>query len=94
MSKLPTILDRRDGDDRREQPAPPRSALGLFANGKGEWLRWFVGFLIAGLLGWGGARARVAAIDQREQSHFEELLRGIERIEKRIERLDERTWQR
>ncbi len=82
--------ERRDGQDRRGE----RSAHALFGNGKAEWVRWIVGLLLALAMGWTGARLQLERLDQREQSHFEELLRVMERSEKRLERIEDRMQPR
>lgn len=87
---MDTLKERRDGEDRRGE----RSALALFGNGKAEWLRWIVGLLLALAMGWTGARLQLERLDQREQSHFDELLRVMERSEKRLERIEDRMSQR
>lgn len=55
-------------------------------NGRtGEFLRWVIGLVLAGLVAYftaiGSIRERVGNIDTREQSHFDEVQRTLIRMD-------------
>jgi hypothetical protein len=63
-------------------------------NGKGELLRYALGLVLAGLVAYftaiGSVQTSVAVIDSREQQHFEEVQRTLQRIERAVERLEQK----
>ncbi len=73
--------DRRSGDgDRR--------ALQPLGNGKGEWVRWALNLIIpamvAAVLAWVAVSNRISVIEEREQNHYQELLRQFQALREDI----------
>lgn len=78
-----------------QQQTPERDALKPFANGKVvEFIKWALGVVVMVLVAYytslGTINERVTAVETREQAHFDELMRSLERIEKQIATLQER----
>ena len=64
-------------------------------NGKtGEIIRYVIGLGLAAIVAYftalGSVQTSVAVIDSREQQHFDEIQRGLQRIERAVERLEQR----
>lgn len=69
-------------------------------NGKtGEYIRYVIGLGLAGLVAYYTAigtlresvsvvNGRVGVVEQREQGHFDEVLRRLDRIERTMERIE------
>lgn len=57
-------------------------------------LQWVAGAVVAGLVAYftamGSVQTSVAVVDSREQQHFEEVQRTLQRIERAVERLEQR----
>lgn len=76
--------------------APPeRDALKPFGNGKVlAFIKWAIGIVAVILMSYytslGTINERVTAVETREQAHFDELMRSLERIEKQIATLQAR----
>lgn len=78
-----------------QQVPPERDALKPFANGKVvEFVKWALGVVVMVLVAYytslGTINERVTAVETREQAHFEEVMRSLERIEKQVTALQER----
>lgn len=71
--------------DRRGDTPDRRSALAPFANGKGEWLRFVVSLIVAGIVAYFTAtahvQARLSAIEATAEARHQELLRFMQRVE-------------
>ena len=50
----------------------------------------FVGWLVSVLLAYGAVESRVLVLDSREQQHYEEIQRALQRIERGINQLEQR----
>lgn len=59
-------------------------------NGKAEWFYRLGTAVLAAVLAYAALSSRVSVIESREQSHFEEVQRTLQRIERTVERLDQR----
>jgi len=62
------------------------------ANGKtGEWLRWIAGLALAALVSYftaiGAMQSRIAVVEEREQNHYMELLRRLDSIDRKLDRV-------
>jgi glutathione S-transferase len=72
-----SILERRDGEDRR--------ALSPLGNGKGEWLRWLLGqagaAVVAALLAYIAISDRLTALEAKQEAQFAEIQRFMNRID-------------
>lgn len=77
-----TIVERRDGEDRRVTG----SALSFFGNGKAEWLRWLVSMLVAALVAYGTVNARISALEATAEARHDELKRFMQRVDSYMER--------
>lgn len=77
MSDSTSILERRDGDERR--------ALSPLGNGKGDWLRWLLNqagaALIAALLAYIAISDRLTKLEATQQAQFAEIQRFMNRID-------------
>jgi demethoxyubiquinone hydroxylase (CLK1/Coq7/Cat5 family) len=55
-------------------------------NGKtGEVLRWAIGLALAALVAHYTAVARISVMEEREENHYGEVMRKLERIERKID---------
>ena len=79
-----SIIERRDGEDRREI-RPARSALAPFSNGKGEWLRWILSLILAALVAYATVSARISAIEATAEARHDEIKRFMDRIDRFIQ---------
>ena len=74
--------ERRDGDDRRFLPTPPRGGWD-----RDGWVKFLIPILLAALVSYVTAqqatREQLATVKTLEQVHFEEVIRRLERIERR-----------
>lgn len=73
-------------------PDGPRSALRPLANGKlVELGKWVVGLVVTALVAYytavGAIEQRVTRVETREETHFAEVLRQLDRIESELIRL-------
>jgi len=74
-----SIMERRDGEDRRN------SALSPLANGKGEWARMFVVIIVASVVGYFAAtqriEARLSTLESKVDARDAEIVRFMQRID-------------
>lgn len=56
----------------------------------GEIVRWAIGLVLAGLVAYftavGTIQVRLGTLEEREQNHYSELLRRLDRIEAKLDR--------
>jgi len=65
-------------------------------NGKtGEWLRWALGMVLAGVVAYftsiGTVKEQVATVQERENNHFSEVLRRLDVLQADMRELRERV---
>jgi hypothetical protein len=77
MADHHSILDRRDGEERR--------ALSPLGNGKGEWVRWLLtqagAALVAALLAYMAISDRLTTLEAKQEAQFAEIQRFMNRID-------------
>ena len=85
MTDTTSVLDRRDGEDRR--------ALSPLGNGKGDWLRWLLSkagaALVAALLAYIAISDRLTALEAKQEAQFAEIQRFMDRIDATLQVLQQ-----
>lgn len=60
----------------------------------GEALRWVAGLILAGVVSYytaiGSIKARIGVIEERENNHYSEVMRKLDRIERKLD--DQRDY--
>jgi hypothetical protein len=86
------IMKAYDTDNDYQAPSARRRRM----NGgwAGETLRWVVGLLLAGVVSYyttvGSMKYEIGVLEERENNHYSELLRRLDRIERKMD--DQRDY--
>jgi hypothetical protein len=70
---MDSILDQRTGRERR--------ALQPFGNGKAEWAWRIASVIVAVLVAWMAVTERIARLEERQATQFNEIQRFMQRID-------------